>query len=103
MSKAPARPGNRFSFRLFVAGDSPNSARAVENLKALCDRRLGGQCDREVVDVFREPQRALADGILVTPTLIKLAPGPVKSVVGDLSQEGAVLLALGVSDVLDNE
>jgi circadian clock protein KaiB len=85
-----------FKFRLYVAGDAQNSAQAVANLSALCRTELPDRYQIEVVDVFREPQRALADGILMTPTLIKLAPAPVRRIVGTLSQTQPVLQALGL-------
>ena len=67
-----------FKFRLYVAGDAQNSAQAVANLTALCRAHLPDRHEIEVVDVFREPKRALADGIFMTPTLVKLAPSPVR-------------------------
>jgi circadian clock protein KaiB len=89
--------GVRFKFRLYVAGDAQNSAQAVGNLIALCQAHLPDRHDIEVVDVFREPKRALADGILMTPTLVKLAPSPVRRIVGTLSQAQPVLQALGLA------
>jgi circadian clock protein KaiB len=90
----------QFKFRLYVAGDAQNSAQAVANLNALCRAHLPDRCDIEVVDVFREPKRALADGILMTPTLVKLAPSPApKRIVGTLSQTQPVLQALGLETV----
>lgn len=85
-----------FKFRLYIAGDALNSAQAVVNLKALCQTHLADRCEIEVVDVFREPKRALADGIFMTPTLIKLAPSPNRRIVGTLSQTQPVLEALGL-------
>jgi circadian clock protein KaiB len=85
-----------FKFRLYVAGDTQNSAQAVANLTALCRARLPDRHHIEVVDVFREPKRALADGILMTPTLVKLSPSPVRRIVGTLSQTQPVLVALGL-------
>jgi len=88
----------KFKFRLYVAGDAQNSAQAVANLNALCRAHLPDRCDIEVVDVFREPKRALADGILMTPTLVKLAPAPApRKIVGTLSQTQPVLQALGLA------
>lgn len=87
----------RFKFRLYVAGDAQNSAQAVANLNALCRAHLLDRHDIEVVNVFREPKRALADGIIMTPTLIKLAPSPApRRIVGTLSQTQPVLQALGL-------
>lgn len=89
-----------FSFRLYVAGNAWNSAQAVFNLGAVCREHLAGRHTIEVVDVFREPQRALADGIFLTPTLVKLAPVPAPiKVVGSLSQRLPLMQALGLSRV----
>jgi circadian clock protein KaiB len=88
-------PAN-YEFRLYVAGDALNSALAQANLKALCREHLPGRHTIEVVDVFKQPQRALADGIFLTPTLVKLAPAPVRRIVGTLSRTRTVLLALGL-------
>ena len=85
-----------FKFRLYVAGGAQNSAQALANLGALCRLYLPDRHEIEVVDVFREPKRALADGILMTPTLVKLTPSPVQRIVGTLSQTQTVLQALGL-------
>lgn len=85
-----------FKFRLFVAGGTPNSAEALGNLTALCDACLPNQHEIEVVDVFREPSRALAEGIFMTPTLLRLEPAPVAKVVGTLSDTAVVYRALGL-------
>lgn len=88
-----------FKFRLYVAGHALNSAQAIANLDALCRKHLPDAHEIEVVDVFSEPQRALADGIFMTPTLVKLAPAPVRRIVGTLSQTQTVLQALGLSAI----
>ena len=88
-----------FKFRLYVAGDAPNSAQAVANLNALCRTHLAGRHEIEVVDVFREPQRALQDRIFMTPTLVKLAPSPVRQIVGTLREAETLLQALGVESL----
>ncbi|MEO7477866.1 MAG: circadian clock KaiB family protein [Lysobacteraceae bacterium] len=85
-----------FTFRLFVAGDAANSNQALSNLRSICRAHLPGRHHIEVVDVFREPSRALADGVFMTPTLIKLAPLPVRRIVGTLNQNQTVLHALGL-------
>jgi circadian clock protein KaiB len=85
-----------FKFRLYVAGDAQNSTQAVHNLNALCRTHLPGRHAIEVVNVFREPKRALADGIFMTPTLVKLTPSPGQRIVGTLSQTQPVLHALGL-------
>ena len=88
--------GIPFSFRLYVAGDAFNSVQAVVNLRALCLAHLPERHAIEIIDVFREPQRALVDGIFMTPTLIKLTPEPVRRIVGSLSHTARVLQALGL-------
>ena len=86
-----------YRFRLYVAGDAPNSAQAVANLTELCRARLPDRHEIEVVDVLRYPKRALADRILMTPTLVKLSPSPARKIVGSLSQTQPVLQALGLA------
>ena len=90
---------DHFQFRLYIAGDTANSAQAVTNLTALCRTHLPDRYEIEMVDVLREPKRALADGIFLTPTLVKLAPGPVRKIVGTLNQLQQVLHALGLGDL----
>src|ERR1700683_4542421 len=85
-----------FRFRLYVADHTPNSALAMTNLTALCQTYLPDRHEIEVVDVFRRPERALADAIFMTPTLVRLAPSPVRRVVGTLSQTQLTLHALGL-------
>jgi circadian clock protein KaiB len=92
-------PRSILKFRLYVAGDAVNSTQAVANLTALCRTHLADRYELEVVDVFREPKRALADRILMTPTLIKLGPLPTQRIIGTLSEEHSVLQALGLEPV----
>jgi circadian clock protein KaiB len=80
--------------RLYVAGNAPNSLRAIANAKAICEEYFASGHEIEIVDLLEHPQRALADGIIVTPTLLKLLPLPVQRVVGNLSDAKQVLLAL---------
>lgn len=93
------RRKTRFKFRLYVAGDAQNSVQAIANLDAICREHLADRNEIEVVDVFREPERALADGIFMTPTLVKLAPSPVQKIVGTLSHTKIVLQTLGLDSV----
>ena len=88
-------PKAKFKLRLYVAGTAGNSAKAVTNLTALCRAHLKDRHTIEIVDVYQEPGRALADGILMTPTLVKLSPLPVRRVIGTLKETQTVLDALG--------
>jgi len=85
-----------FKFRLFVADHATNSLQAVANLKTLCAQYLPERHEIEIVDVHRTPERALSEGVLMTPTLIKTSPSPVRKIVGTLSQTRTVLQALGL-------
>ena len=89
-----------FKFRLYVADDAQNGALAKANLNAFCRLYLAGQHEIEVVDVLKEPKRALSDSIFMTPTLVKLSPSPVLRIVGTLSHTAVVLQALGLEAVL---
>ena len=91
-----ARP--LFKFRLYVADDATNSRQAITNLASICRTYAPDRHEIEIVDVLREPKRALTDGIFMTPTLIKLAPGPVRRIVGTLSQTQTVLDACGLGE-----
>ena len=85
-----------YQFRLYVAGDATNSGHALANLTSLCRTYLPDRHHIEVIDVFQEPDRALADGIFMTPTLLKLAPVPQRRIVGTLSKPLIVLQAIGL-------
>lgn len=82
--------------RLYVAGGAPNSLQAIANLEAICREHLKDGHRLEVVDVLKQPQRAMAEGVIVTPSLAKLSPLPAANVVGNLSDKDKVLLALGL-------
>lgn len=80
--------------RLYVAGSSRNSTEARRNLQAIVSGVPDASLDIEVVDVCKFPERALADGVLVTPTLIRLFPRPVQVIIGDLSDRDTVRAVL---------
>ena len=91
----PCKKGS-FILCLYIAGSGPNSLRALANLETLI-QSYGRDCfEIEIVNVLAEPQRALRDHILVTPTLVKLAPLPPIQIAGDLSDGSRVVYALGL-------
>jgi circadian clock protein KaiB len=90
---------SRYSFRLFIAGDSLRSRQAVANLRRLGEERLGGRYELTVVDVIADPEGAEAARVLTTPTLVKEAPAPARRVTGDLTDAAQVMLALGLDGV----
>lgn len=87
--------------RLYIANNAPNSVSAVANLAAICKEHLGDRFKLEIIDVLEYPLRALADGILVTPSLAKLAPSPPAKIVGNLSDKRSVLQALGITELVE--
>ncbi len=85
-----------YVFRIYIAGGAPNSVRALANLYALCRQHFPESHRIEVIDILKEPMRALGEAILVTPTVVKVSPGPEVQMIGNLSDEEEVLRALGL-------
>lgn len=85
-----------YVFRLYIADGAPNSVRALANLYAICHKHFPESHRIEVIDVLKEPLRALAEAILVTPTVVKISPSPEQQIIGNLSEEEEVLRALGL-------
>jgi len=81
--------------RLYVVGGAPNSMQAIANLEAICAEYLKDGHRLEVVDILENPRRAMAEGVLVTPSLVKLLPLPAAQVVGNLSDKERILRMLG--------
>jgi circadian clock protein KaiB len=105
MSKSPpARPRARkaecrhYLLRLFIAGNGPNSQKALANLRSLCREHLEGRCTIETVDVVQDFEAAVKNNILVTPALILIAPLPRVVILGNLSDLATVLAALRLSE-----
>jgi circadian clock protein KaiB len=86
----------KVKLRLYVTGSAPNSIAALANMKAV-RAALDEDHELEIVDVLERPERALADDVLVTPTLLKLAPRPSCRIVGNLSNIHQVLSSLGIA------
>jgi len=89
-------PKLKYVLRLYVAGATTQSARAITNLKAICEEHLKGRYELEVVDLYQQPQLALDEKIVAAPTLIKELPPPVRRIIGDLSHIEPVLVGLGL-------
>jgi circadian clock protein KaiB len=82
--------------RLFVTGTTPRSARAIRNIQVICEEHLQGRYHLEVIDIYQHPERVKADQIVVTPTLIKHLPLPIRKLIGDLSDTARVLAGLDI-------
>jgi len=93
----PPAYARNYSLRLYIAGTTPASMRALANVRRICRRHLPGRHRLEVVDVFEHPTSALDADLLCAPTLVKDDPPPVRRLVGDLSDESKVLVGLDLA------
>jgi circadian clock protein KaiB len=84
----------RYVLRLYVTGMTPNSVRAIENMKAICGQYLEGRYDLQIIDVYKQPALAKGEQIIAAPTLVKKLPLPLRRFVGDLSNTERVLFGL---------
>ncbi len=90
-----------YRLRLFIAGNTDRSRRAIENLRHICAHHLGsGQIDLEVVDIYQQPELASPYQVIAAPTLVKLLPLPVRRIIGDLSETERVLHGLELLPLL---
>jgi circadian clock protein KaiB len=85
-----------YSLCLFISGASPNSVRAVNNLKLLCEEYLKGRYTLEIIDVYQQAELTSSEQIIALPLLIKNRPEPVKRLIGDMSEKSKVLRGLGL-------
>lgn len=92
--KAGDTGADKYILRLFVTGILPNSARAVVNINALCEKYLKGRYELEIIDIYQQPALALAEDIIAIPVLIKKSPLPEERLIGDLSDTEKVLKGL---------
>jgi len=92
LSAAP----QRYVLRLYVAGASPNSARAITNLRALCEAHLAGVYDLEIIDVQNDSLVVEREQIIALPLLIRATPEPQRRMIGDMSNTQQVLRGLGL-------
>ena len=83
-----------FDLQLYIAGQSPKSILAIENLRRVCDEHLPGRYRIEVVDLLENPELARGEGIIAVPTLVRRVPLPVRTLIGDLSDTDRVLVGL---------
>nr|WP_276592427.1 MULTISPECIES: circadian clock KaiB family protein [unclassified Methylobacterium] len=81
---------------MFVAGMTPRSRRAIENLRRICDGPLAGQVDLETIDIYQQPHLAERYQVVAAPTLLRLKPLPERRLIGDLTDGARVLSGLGM-------
>ena len=89
--------GDTFVLSLYVTGNTPRSLRAIENITRICEQRLKNQYTLRVVDLYQHPQLAAGESIIAAPTLIKHLPGPLRRLVGDMTNEERVLVGLNIA------
>ncbi|HEX8226654.1 MAG TPA: circadian clock protein KaiB [Candidatus Saccharimonadales bacterium] len=87
-----------YQLRLYVAGQTPKSVLALQNLRRYCEEHLKGQYTIEVIDLLENPQLAEGDQILAIPTLVRRFPSPIRKIIGDLSNEDKVLVGLDLRE-----
>jgi circadian clock protein KaiB len=87
----------RAALTLFITGITPRSLRAIANVRTFCEIELGGDCELEIVDLYEHPERAEPANVIVSPTLVRSHPPPVRLLFGDLSDRDrlSALLKIG--------
>jgi len=88
-----------YILRLYVTGKTPNSVRAVAKVREICEEFLAGRYQLQVVDIYQQPALAGSDQILVVPTLVRRAPGPLRRLIGNLSDRDRILAGLELQPV----
>ena len=88
--------GGKCMLQLFIFDDQPHSARAITNIKAICEKHLKGGYELDIIDLNKKPTLALSEDIIAIPTLIKRFPLPEIRFIGDLSDTQSVLEGLSV-------
>jgi circadian clock protein KaiB len=88
-----------FLLKLYVAGKTPRSVMAIQNLRKICEEHLEGRYQLEVIDLARNPKLARTDKILAIPTLVRNLPTPISRIIGDLSDKESVLMGLNIKKI----
>jgi circadian clock protein KaiB len=95
-ASAVGADSDHYHLRLYVAGQTAKSLAAVANLRRVCEDHLAGRYDIEVIDLLQNPKLAVVDQILAIPTLVRGLPGPLKRLIGSLSDTEKVLVGLDI-------
>ena len=91
--------GERYLLRLYVAGATAGSVRAIESIRRVCNEQLEDRYELKVIDIYQQPEQAKQEDIVAVPTLVKQLPEPLRVLVGDLSELERVLVALDIEPV----
>jgi circadian clock protein KaiB len=95
LSRQPV--AERYVLLLFVTGSTPKSVRAIRNIQALCEERLHGRYELKVIDIYQHSEQVKPEQVIVTPTLIKKLPLPLRKLIGDLSNKDRLLWGLDIA------
>jgi circadian clock protein KaiB len=86
----------KYVLRLYISGMTPNSLKAIENVRKICAEHLEGRYELEIIDIYQQPIFAKEGQIVAAPTLVKQLPPPLRKFIGDMSQTERILLGLDV-------
>lgn len=95
---ALAERPQQYLLRLYVTGTTPASARAIERVSKICEERLQGRYELEVIDIYQKPALAKDEQIIATPTLVRVLPAPLRRFIGDLSKVDGILFGLDLRE-----
>lgn len=93
----------KYLLKLYVTGTTPQSVRAISNIKEICEEHLKGRYELEVIDLYQQPGLAKGEQIIAAPTLIKKLPLPLRRIIGDMSATEKVVVGLDLRELNDNE
>ena len=101
MNEEPGSDGDtdnpRYVLRLFITGMTPRSTRAIRAVREICESRLEGRFELEIVDVYQQPKMLRGEQVIATPTLIKYQPAPLRRIVGDMTDRHRLCYGLGLA------
>jgi len=94
---------NKWELRLYIAGQTPKSILALQNITRYCEEHLNGKYSIEIIDLLKNPQLAEGDQIFAIPTLVRKVPEPIRKIIGDLSNEERVLVGLNIRPIVSKK
>jgi circadian clock protein KaiB len=89
----------KYLLRLFVTGTTPQSSRAIANIKKICEEYLKGRYELEVIDLYQQPELAKGEEIIAAPTLIRKLPLPLRRIIGDMSSIEKIIIGLDLKEI----
>jgi circadian clock protein KaiB len=87
-----------YVLKLYITGMTPNSQRAVENIKNICEQYLKGRYELEIIDIYQQPALAQQEQIIAAPTLVKSLPAPIRKLIGDMSNKEKIIIGLNLKE-----